>query len=123
MKKFIAFPSIDQENTVTSHVLSHAAFVGKDANGEPIYDATKPKPVITYVGTVKLHGTNAGVCYNDVADLWAQSRSNIITPQNDNYGFAFFVESKKEAFVKLIKQIAEDLSIDLTTHTISVFGE
>src|SRR6185369_17529395 len=43
--------------------------------------------------TEKIDGTNAavGVSY-DKAVVWAQSRTRIITPQNDNAGFAKWVE-------------------------------
>ena len=123
MKKHISFPSIDQFKTVVSNINRKHNFVGLDANGDAIYDPTKPKPKLKFKGTVKLHGTNFGVCYNEVSGLWAQSRENIITSQNDNAGSAFFVESNKEAFLELFNQVKEKLNLDLTTNTISIYGE
>jgi hypothetical protein len=82
-----------------------------------------PKPVLTFKGTVKLHGTNAGVSYNEVDGLWAQSRENIITPEKDNAGFAFFVESNKETFIDLMNQVKDETGLDLTTNTITIYGE
>lgn len=60
-------------------------------------DKALPLPTIDYVGTVKLHGTNAGVCitHNDVR---AQKRSAVINIGNDNYGFAVFVKKNETAF-------------------------
>lgn len=60
----------------------------------------KPFPVIDYVGTVKLHGTNAGVrvTHNKVQ---AQSRNHIIDVGNDNAGFAAFVKQNEEVFQRL----------------------
>ena len=107
MKKHISFPSIDQFKTVVSNINRKHNFVGLDANGDAIYDPTKPKPKLKFKGTVKLHGTNFGVCYNEVSGLWAQSRENIITSQNDNAGSAFFVESNKEASLELFNQVKE----------------
>ena len=124
MKKMIKFPSIEQFRTVVSNVNRHFNFVGLDENGEAIYDPTLPKPTITFKGTVKIHGTNAAVSYN-AKELWAQSRENIITPEKDNAGFAFFVESNKEAFYELFAQVM-DKTIpwpDPYKNTITIYGE
>lgn len=49
-----------------------------------------PAPVITFKGTVKLHGSNGGV--NVTPDgLIAQSRNNILSIGDDNAGFAQFI--------------------------------
>ena len=44
------------------------------------------------VVTEKLDGTNACVIVTEDGSVAAQSRSRIITPQNDNFGFARWVE-------------------------------
>lgn len=74
-------------------------------------------------GTVKLHGTNAGVCFNSAEGMWYQSRENIITPQSDNAGFAFFADSNKEQFGALFLEIAKRSDIDTNCNTISIYGE
>jgi len=123
MKKMIKFPSIEQFRTVVSNVNRRYNFVGLDENGEAIYDPSLKKPTLTFHGTVKLHGTNAGVSYNEVEGLWAQSRENIITPEKDNAGFAFFVEANKETFIDLMNQVKSETGLDLTTNTVSIYGE
>lgn len=124
MKKHISFPSIEQFRTVVAGINRMFNFVGIDeATGEAIYDTTLPKPVLKFKGTVKLHGTNAGIGFNNDAGLWAQSRENIITIESDNAGFAFFVEKNKEIFESMIAHIAERDGIDLNNNTISVYGE
>jgi hypothetical protein len=123
MKKHISFPSIEQFRTVVATVNRQFNFVGLDENGEAIYDHKKEKPTLTFKGTVKLHGTNAGVCFNNVGGLWAQSRENIITPDSDNAGFAFFVESNKDVFMNLINMVAKRSNVDLNDNTISIYGE
>jgi len=123
MKKHISFPSIEQFRSVIANINRQFSFVGLDTNGDAIYDHNLPKPVLTFKGTVKLHGTNAGVCYNTTDGLWAQSRENIITPVQDNAGFAFFVESNKEDFLKLISQVDLYTKGDPTNNTISIYGE
>ena len=123
MKKMIKFPSIEQFRTVVSNVNRHFNFVGLDENGEAIYDQTLPKPVITFKGTVKLHGTNAGVSFNNIGGLWAQSRENIITVEKDNAGFAFFVESNKEIFEQMANDVAHVYGLNLDNNTVSIYGE
>jgi hypothetical protein len=123
MKKMIKFPSIEQFRTVVSNVNRHFNFVGLDENGEAIYDQTLPKPVITFKGTVKLHGTNAGVSFNNIGGLWAQSRENIITVEKDNAGFAFFVESNKEIFEQMANDIAHVYGLNLDNNTVTIYGE
>ncbi len=122
MKKHISYPSIEQFRNIISTVNREANFVGLDENGDAIYDTSKPKPVLTFKGTVKLHGTNFGVSFNSLEGMWAQSRENIITPQSDNAGSAFFVETNKDAFQQLFTEVAEKYNIDTTTNTISIYG-
>lgn len=123
MKKLIEFPSIEQFRSVVANVNRCYNFVGMDENGNAIYDQTKKKPVIKFKGTCKVHGTNSGVSYNNVAGMWAQSRENIITPEKDNAGFAFFVSTKTDVFQKMFDEIAEKEGVDLNTNTISIYGE
>lgn len=64
-----------------------------------------PLPVVDFVGTVKLHGTNAAVGIKD-GQIYCQSRKRIITPEDDNMGFARFVEDNKDFFAQLLKDAA-----------------
>jgi hypothetical protein len=122
MKKHISFPSIEQFRNVVATINRQSTFVGLDENGEPIYDHNKIKPTLKFKGTVKLHGTNAGVCQNNIDGIWIQSRENIITPESDNAGFAFFVEGNKDIFAMLFSQIASKNDIG-PNDTISIYGE
>ena len=47
-------------------------------------------------GTVKLHGTNAAIVFHEDGTLGAQSRSRMLSPDNDHYGFAAWVASLGE---------------------------
>jgi len=51
---------------------------------------TLKHPILTFRGTVKLHGTNASIIVGK--SLITQSKNRIITPENDNYGFAKWVK-------------------------------
>jgi hypothetical protein len=122
-KRHISFPSIEQFRSIVTNINRHFNFVGLDENGDAIYDVSKPKPTLTFKGTVKLHGTNASVCFNNIDGLWSQSRENIITPLNDNAGFAFFAESHKNALLRLFNEISTRENIDTNMNTISIYFE
>lgn len=79
------------------------------------YDGME-KPILTFEGTIKLYGTNSGVCY-DGTDMWCQSRKRPITIEKDNAGFAFFVESHKGLFEKYMQDLYKE------NYVVSVYGE
>lgn len=112
--KHISMAEIGQFRNVFKPIIHTARFAGLAEDGEPIYNETAP-PVLTFLGTVKLHGTCAAVCY-DGTDMWAQSKNNIITPEKDNAGFAHFVHCNKEYFENLMKSLYKG-------DTIALFGE
>lgn len=122
-KKIIKFPKIEQFASAVQTILRRVNFVGLDENGDAIYDPSIPKPTITFHGTVKLHGTNASVAFNAPKGIWYQSRENIITPEKDNAGFAFFAETNKEHFMRIIHDVAAEHDIDMHQNTITVYGE
>ena len=123
MIKHISFPSIEQLRTVVHNIGNEAEFRGLDANNNPIYDRTGIKPTLKFKGTVKLHGTNAGVSYNSQDGFWYQSRENIITPLKDNAGFAFFASARESIFKQFIEQIEEENNISADDVTITIYGE
>jgi len=123
MKKHISYPKIAQFRNVVSNINREITFTGLDEDGKAIYDPSIKKPTLTFKGTVKLHGTNASVCFNSENGFWIQSRQNIITVEKDNAGFAFFAESRKSEFLTLLEILAdEDDNIDAEC-TISIYGE
>lgn len=121
-QRMIKFPSIEQYRNVVHNITSRTRYVGKDANGEPIYDVDRVLPSLPFQGTVKLHGTNAGIACDKWGNAWCQSRENIITPQADNAGFAMFVHANREWFDQLFAQacLAKALTDD---QSMLVFGE
>lgn len=123
MKKHVSYPKITQFNQVCSTINHIYNYVGLDEHGEQIYDANIEKPTIHFSGTVKIHGTNAGVSYNDIDGVWVQSRKNIITPDKDNAGFAMFHYKNECAFKNLFTKIIEEHNVDTSIYTITIFGE
>lgn len=105
MIKFCPFPEIGQFRNIVKQVTDSAKYVGKDENGDAIFNPSLRAPIITMIGTTKLHGTNASRSINIEGEQWSGSRSNIITIQNDNAGFANFCYSKNAVFTELFKLI------------------
>lgn len=94
----IKWPSIEQLRTVVKHIRDNAKW------------HNVPVPKVQFTGTVKLHGTNAAVCYDPASgETWAQSRENIITVEKDNAGFATWVHSKREEFKNLFRQFQQGI--------------
>lgn len=102
MTKMSKFPHIEQFRSVIKKVKDVTRYAGKDENGDAIYNQA-PLPVLKFIGTVKLHGTNAAVGIMNDGTQWAQSRENIITPEKDNAGFATFAYKNRDFFNNLLK--------------------
>jgi hypothetical protein len=89
MSKF--WPSIENFHTLRKGTQKYPHLLGSS-------------PKVTYKAKVKLHGTNAGIelfdCINGPT-VRALSRTQIISPGNDNAGFAAWVWGNKEKFVSL----------------------
>jgi tRNA-binding EMAP/Myf-like protein len=69
-------------------------------------------PKVIYRAKIKIDGTNAAVQIYPDGTIYVQSRSNFITPEKDNVGFAKWVNSKIDIFKSLAKN-----------EVITVFGE
>lgn len=72
-------------------------------------ERNKPLPTIEYFGTVKLHGTNAGVRVTPEA-VQPQKRSDIVSIGSDNAGFAAFCYGKDDLFRLLAKPYGNDVT-------------
>lgn len=97
MAEHISFPSINQFKDVIKHIHSGCHY------------HQIPVPTVTFRGTVKLHGTNAGICrpvHGGVNDIYYQSRERVITPEQDNAGFAMWAYGNREVFNDLFDAIA-----------------
>jgi hypothetical protein len=123
MMKMIKFPSIMQFRNIVKTIQDKSCFVGLDEEGNAKFDYLKTKPTLTFQGTVKLHGTNAAVCFNTEDGLWVQSRENIITAEKDNAACAFNVETNKSSWLKIIDDLARTYAVDLSKNTISIYFE
>lgn len=75
---FYSFPKICQFHEISSYVKENN-ILGDNTN-------------VTYHAKVKLHGTNCAIVKSN-GIVYAQSRTKVITPKDDNFGFAKFVET------------------------------
>lgn len=98
----IKYPSIEQFRNVIRTVKTQHDYKGKDEQGEPIYKHDSPYPILTFRGTVKLHGTNAAIVFYKNGDIQFQSRENVLSMQNDNAGF--WMAMNKPEVIKVIKE-------------------
>lgn len=122
--KHYGFPSIGQFANVVYNVNHKAHYVGQDENNEPIYDSLRQMPVLKFIGTTKMHGTNAGIIvdfHNEI--VYLQSRENIITPTKDNAGFASFAAGNQKEILDMVMSNIDINSVDWKDNVIGVYGE
>ena len=86
----ISYPETEQFRNVIASVTRHTRRLEEDRD--------KELPVLKFIGTVKLHGTNSAVGYQKDSGHWCQSRNNVLTPQKDNAGFAQYIDPLADQF-------------------------
>ena len=95
MKKFT---EIGQLRNVIHAVKHNHDYNGKDENGDAIFQHSTPYPKLKFKGTVKIHGTNSGICkyINDLGEVYYefQSRERVLSLTSDNAGFMIGMLSK-----------------------------
>lgn len=78
---------------------------------------------VTFRGTVKIHGTNAGVALTPEAVI-PQSRRKVVTPEDDSHGWARFVSGEAQtAALREIEQRIRQASELADTDKLTLFGE
>lgn len=106
--KFNKYHKILQFTNVVRNISRAAAFDGLNDDGEPIYNEGKPKPKLTFIGTTKLHGSNAGITYTPSGGIVAMKRSALIGIDNlsAHFGFNTFVQvTNKDYFTNLLSRL------------------
>lgn len=95
MKKY---PSIEQFRNVIRTVKINHDYKGKNDEGESIYEHTSNYPILSFQGTVKIHGSNAAIVkYKDRIEY--QSRERILSLNSDNSGFMTTMVTKDLKFL------------------------
>lgn len=93
MIKHFPFPSIGQFKDTIKAVRSNAKY------------HQIPVPKLTFVGTVKIHGTNAAIVSAPNGEIYYQSRERIITAVDDNAGFAAWAHSQHKEVSTLFSSL------------------
>jgi hypothetical protein len=117
------FPSINQFRNVVKTVREQACYMGKNERGEAVFNPAPAYPKLSFTGTVKLHGTNAAIAFDERGYTF-QSRERVLTREADNAGFMAHMEQWLLPVSVMFQKIA-----DLNNHnnvaisTIVVYGE
>jgi hypothetical protein len=111
MMKFLPWPEIEGFHNIRK-------FTAGNAHPEIL----NGQSVVEYKAKVKLHGTNAAVRIDMNGNVTAQSRTNIITPENDNAGFARWVKANEAEWKKCAAVPTKDNPADHYLNMV-FFGE
>ena len=92
------YHSTNQFRQVVKNITEQAKYIGYDeVENKPIFDYTLKAPTLKYIGTTKLHGTNASIVIKEDGEVTFHSKSrelaklsieNEFTLNNDNADFA-----------------------------------
>lgn len=77
----------------------------------------RPTGVVSFTGTVKLHGTNAGIRVDPDGTVTAQSRNRVLSIQDDNAGFAAWLHGHADEYRELARWCYG------TRNAVTFFGE
>lgn len=106
--KFQRYPSIGQYRNIVKAVILSAQYVKTEEDGTVIINRNAKLPTIKFTGTVKCHGTNAGVTYCK-DKIYPQKRTGNCSVDKDNMGFAFFVKQREEWFTTMLKSLGGEV--------------
>lgn len=121
----IKYNSIEQLKNLIHKVKEATAYVGYDEVNEcAIKDYNIPLPTIKFDIDVKLHGTNAGIRFNECGELVAQSRERDLSLLSDNAGFYQYVMKHEKVFTDILNALHDMYNPQHDFNTdIVVFGE
>lgn len=94
--RFIKYSSIGQFRNVVREVARDCMYSYDPELDDYTYIETNKQPTLTFTGTVKVHGTNAGIyCTqkNNRLEINAQKRSSSVGVNGGHFGFADWVYS------------------------------
>lgn len=102
----VPYPKTGQFRNAIQNVKAKYTFKGLDEQNKAIYDPSVLLPVVPYIATVKVHGTNASlVMFKDQA-IYCQSKERTLAFGCDNAGFWEAMQSvDKEDLFHYVKTI------------------
>jgi hypothetical protein len=132
------FHSTQQFRNVVKHMKNKGKFKGLDEEGNAIIDESGIAPTVDYIGTVKLHGTNASIVLHEDETISFHSKNNILGSMSkdedgeydlhlnsDNAEFAQTMYRRKEAVLGLKLCVLLRLKVSNITpvYPIKISGE
>lgn len=123
----IKMPSIEQFRNVIKQVNYRTNFDGIDAETGKAKFVPRTQPKLKYRGTVKLHGTNAGIVRRfdtEGAPVFTfQSKERELTLAQDNAGFMLAMMGKEQILIRLFNRIEAIAGFGAYTEPVTIFGE
>ena len=122
---FSKYPSIEQfRHTITS-VERSSKWVYDKSTDDYVFDITKTCPTLTFTGTVKVHGTNAGVYFDKDGSFTGQKRTCGIGSGDGHFGFNSWLESEDvtNAFKGIRYELLDEYSQFLHGNDFVIYGE
>src|SRR5574338_649372 len=121
--EFVKWGSTEQFRHIVKHINHQAEYVTTLEDGSVVVNRQAPKPVIDFIGTVKLDGTNGCVAVNlATGEVKSQSRGQFLGEGNTNFGFYGFVEERARFFYELAKN-ASAIPVTVVPTVVRFFGE
>jgi len=107
-----SFHSTGQFRNVVKNIQQQAKFNGFDADGNVILNELAIAPTIEYIGTVKLHGTNASIVVDEDGVISFHSKNNLLgyiknggfTLLSDNAEFAQTMVRRLDSLYTIIER-------------------
>ena len=115
--EMIKFPSIAAPRQVLPSVVLAAQFTHVDPEAQtPQFDKSAPLPILSFRGTIKLHGSNAAIVQilHSGAPVekstYLQSRQRILSPEHDLMGFCAHMSGNAKTITRLFRTVRKFLA-------------
>jgi hypothetical protein len=127
------YHSTQQFRNVVRTIKEETTFSHVDSDGKVVYDNTKRVPTLDYVGTTKLHGTNASIILHEDKTISFHSKSNLLgfyrdgefTLMSDNAEFAQSMQRRMNGVLLVVEKACEIVgqTFGYLTYPIKIAGE
>lgn len=116
--ELVSWPSTPLLRQALVSIEYRSRFIGKDSENNPLFDASKKLPTLTYRGTVKIHGMNCSVVVDPAKkSFYTQSRTQLLSESETCNGFYNFANNVE------ISKFFLDLSYALSSHFKNEYSE
>lgn len=118
-----SFPSIEQFRNVVREVRLRAAYLGRDEEDKPIYSQTATYPTLKYKGSIKLHGTNGGIVFENNTIVF-QSRDRELSEEDDNFSFCKSLQPHAAYLNAAAERIKQQVgAVPAESDYVAIYGE